>query len=47
MPNVLLEKSGEISPERIKRQSQSENNAELWTKLVMEVKADSIKNNIA
>ena len=30
-----------------KRQSQSENNAQLWTKLVMEVKSDAIKNNIA
>ena len=26
MPNMLLEKSGKIAPERIKRQSQSENN---------------------
>ena len=28
--NMLLEKSGEITPERMKRQSQSENNAQLW-----------------
>ena len=28
--NMLLEKSGEITPERMKRQSQSENNARLW-----------------
>ena len=28
--NMLLEKSGEITPERMKRQSQSENNAWLW-----------------
>ena len=47
VPNMLLEKSGEITPERMKRQSQSENNAQLWTKQVMEVKSDAIKNNIA
>ena len=29
-PNMLLEKSGEITPERMKRWSQSENNTELW-----------------
>ena len=28
--NMLLEKSGEIIPERMKRQSQSKNNAQLW-----------------
>ena len=28
--NMLLEKSGEITPERMKRQSQSENNTQLW-----------------
>ena len=27
---MLLEKSGEITPERIERQSQSKNNAQLW-----------------
>ena len=31
MPNVLLEVSGEITPERIKRQNQSKNNTQLWT----------------
>ena len=44
---MLLEKSGEIAPERIKRLSQSENNAQLWLLLVMEVKSDSVNNNIA
>ena len=29
------------------RQSQSENNAQLWLLLVMEVKSDDVKNNIA
>ena len=28
---MLLEKSGEITPETMKRGSQSENNAQLWT----------------
>ena len=31
-----LEKSGEITPERIKTQSQSKNNTQLWVWLVME-----------
>ena len=30
VPNMLLEKSGEIAPERMKRLSQSENNAQLY-----------------
>ena len=47
MPNMLLEKSREITPERIKRWSQSENNARLWMWLVVEVKSDAVKNNIA
>ena len=29
-PNMLLEENGEIAPERMKRLSQSENNAQLW-----------------
>ena len=29
LPNILLEKSGEITPERMKRQSQSKNNTQL------------------
>ena len=47
VPNMLLEKSGEITPERKKRQSQNENNAQLWMELVIEVKPDAVKNNIA
>ena len=46
MPNMLLEKSGEITPERMKVQSQNENNTQLWIWLVMEVKADAVRNNI-
>ena len=47
LPNMLLEKSGEITPERMKRWSQSKNNTQLWMWLVMEVKFDAVKNNIA
>ena len=43
---MLLEKSGEITPKRVKRQSQSENNAQLWMLLVMEVKSDAVKSNL-
>ena len=46
MPHKLLEKSGEISSERMKRWSQSENNIQLGILLVMEVKSDAVKNNI-
>ena len=41
VPSMLLEKSGEITPERMKRWSQGQNSARLWMWLVMEV-----KNNI-
>ena len=37
----------EITPERMKRWSQSENNAQLWMWLVMEVKTDAVKRNDA
>ena len=47
VPNTLLEKSGEITPERMKRWSQSKNNTQLWMWLVMEVKSDAIKMQIA
>ena len=40
-------KPGEIIPETMKRQSQSKNNTQLWMWLVMEVKFDAVKNNIA
>ena len=38
MPNLLLEKCGEIAPEGMKRLSQSGNNAQLWMCLVEEVR---------
>ena len=44
---MLLENSGEIAPERMKRWSQSKNNSQLWMWQVMEVKSDAVKNNIA
>ena len=47
MPNMLLEKSGEITPERKKKRSQSKNNTKLWMWLVKEVKSNAVKKNIA
>jgi len=44
---MLLEKSGEIGPEGMKRLSQSINSAQLWTCLVVKVKFSALKNNIA
>ena len=32
---------------KIKRQSQNRNNTQLWMRLVMEVKSDAVKTNIA
>ena len=46
VPNMLLEISGELTPERMKRESQSKNNTQLWVGLVVEVKSDAIKSNI-
>ena len=46
-PNMLLETSGEITPERMKGWSQSKNKAQLWMGLVMEVNSNAVKNNIA
>ena len=44
---MLLRKSGEIAPERMKRQSQSRNDAQLQMCLVVKIKSDAVKNNIA
>ena len=44
---MLLEINGEITPERMKRQSQSKNNTQLWMRLVTEARSDAVKNNIA
>ena len=40
---MLLGQSGEIAWERMKRQSQSKNNAQLWMWVVMEGKSDAVK----
>ena len=45
--SVLLEKSGEIAPERMKRLRQSGTGAQLWRCLVVKVKSDAVKNDIA
>ena len=44
---MLLEISGEITPERMKGWSQSENNTQLWVGLVIEARSDAVKSNIA
>ena len=43
---MLLEISGEITPERMKRCSQSKNNSQLWMGLVIEARSDAIRSNI-
>ena len=45
--NMLLEKSGEITPERMKRLSQSRNDPQIWSCLVVKVKSKTGKNDIA
>ena len=47
MPSMLLEIGREVTPETMKRQSQSKNNTQLWMWLVMEVKPDAVKSNTA
>ena len=47
VPNTLLEISGEITPERVKRRSQSKNNTQLWMWLVKEARSNVAKSNIA
>ena len=44
---MLLGKSREIAPERMKWLGQSENKAPLRMCLVVQVKSDAVKNNIA
>ena len=44
---ILLEESGEIIPERMKRWSQSKNNTQLWMGLVIEARSDAVKSTIA
>ena len=50
MSSVLLGKSrGQllIAPERMKQLGQSRNNVQLWLSLVVKVKSDAIKHNVA
>ena len=48
--NILLGKNGgqlKRPPERMKQMGQSRNDAQLWMCLMMKVKSDAVKNNIA
>ena len=44
---MIQEISKEITPERMKRQSQSKNNTQLWMGLVIEARFNVVKSNIA
>ena len=45
--HMLLEISGEITPERMKGWSQSKNNTPLWISLVTAARFDAVKSNTA
>ena len=45
--DMLLEISGEITPERMKGWSQSKNNTQLCMWLVIEARSNAVKRNIA
>ena len=45
--SMLLEKSREIALEGMKRQNQIANDTQLWMCLVVKVKSNTVKNNIA
>ena len=45
--NILMEISGEITPERMRRQNQSKNNTQLWMSLVIEKMSNAVTSNIA
>ena len=44
---MLLDISGEITPERMKGWSQSKNNTQLWMGLVIEARSNDVKSHIA
>ena len=44
---MLLEISGEITPEIMRGWSQSKKNTQLWISLVIEARSDAVKSNIA
>ena len=46
-PNMLLEISGEITPERMKGWNQSKNNTLWWMGLEIEARFNAVKSNIA
>jgi len=46
VPLRLLDVSGEITPERMKRQSQTLTNTQLWMGLVIEARFYAVKSNI-
>ena len=45
--SVGAQKGGETATEGMKRLSQSRNNAQVWMCLVVKVKSNGVKNNIA
>ena len=47
MPSMLLEISGEVTPERMKRWSQSKKQHPVVDVIGMEVKSKAVKSNIA
>ena len=47
VPNMLIKRSGEIAPERMKRWSQIKKKRSVVDVTVMEVKFDAVKNSIA
>ena len=44
---MLLEISGEITPERMKGWSQSKDNTQLWVGLVIKARFNVVESNIA
>ena len=44
---MLLEISGEITSKIMKRWSQTKNNTQLWMRMAVKVKSDTVKNNVA
>ena len=44
---MLLNISGEITPERMTGWSLSKNNTQLWLGLVIEARSDAVESNIA
>ena len=47
VPNMLLEISGERTPERMKGWSQSKHSTQLWMWLVIEARSNALKSSIA